>query len=172
MRWDRAVAKPLLAFLAPVLGLFLYAGASSAQVQICPLAPFADNSQNCASTKWTWTNVITGAATKIPLVSSTFTPNFSSGVNFEIDLVHASCPCTLANPNGILIPGQTGVIEVHQSSNGSDLIGTYGSEYQYVGGTASITLSAAASAVDYLPYYVNNAATGIVLGSILNAPSH
>jgi hypothetical protein len=108
----------------------------------------------------------------ITISTSTFTPNFNTAQNFSITLVHASCPCKLANPSTTLVAGQAGVIEVHQSSTGSDTIGTWDGDYQYVGGTAAITLSTGADAVDYLPYYVNNAGTGIVLGSILNAPAH
>ena len=113
-----------------------------------------------------------GTPVNVTISTATFTPNFNTGQNFEIDLVHASCPCTLANPSTTLVAGQSGMIEIHQSSTGSDTIGTWGSDYQYVGGTASITLSTSANAVDYLPYYVNNAATGIVFGGLLLKPVH
>lgn len=113
-----------------------------------------------------------GTPVNITISTSTFTPNFDNSQNFEIDLVHASCPCTLANPSTTLVAGQSGMIEIHQSSTGGDSIGTWGSDYQYVGGTATITLSTAANAVDYLPYFVNNAATGIVLGGLLLKPVH
>lgn len=122
--------------------------------------------------KQSWTAAQRGTPTNISISTATFTPNFDTAQNFEIDLVHASCPCTLANPSTTLVAGQSGMIEVHQSATGSDTIGTWGSDYQYAGGTASISLSTAASAVDYLPYYVNNAATGIVLGGIIKGPAH
>ena len=119
-----------------------------------------------------WPGAQRGTPTNIAISTATFTPNFNTAQNFEIDLIHASCPCTLANPSTTLVAGQSGVIEIHQSATGSDSIGTWGSDYQYVGGTASITLSTGANAVDYLPYYVNNAATGIVLGGLLLKPVH
>ena len=108
----------------------------------------------------------------ITISTATFTPNFDNAENFTLTLVHASCPCTLANPSTSLVAGQSGVFEIHQSSTGSDTIGTWGSDYQSAGGTASITLSTGASAVDYLPYYVNAAATAIILGSLVQGPTH
>lgn len=107
----------------------------------------------------------------VSISTATFTPSFDGSNNFEIDLTSA-CPCTLANPSTTLVAGQSGMIEIHQDATGSRTIGTWGSDYQYVGGTSTITLSTAANAVDYLPYYVNNAATGIVLGGLVKAPSH
>jgi len=118
-----------------------------------------------------WTAAQRGMPTNIVISTATFTPNFDTAQNFEIDLTSA-CPCTLANPSTTLVAGQSGMIEVHQDATGSRTIGTWGSDYQSAGGTATITLSTAASAVDYLPYYVDNAATGIVLGAILKAPVH
>ncbi len=103
--------------------------------------------------------------------TATFTPNFDTAQNIEIDLTSA-CPCTLANPSTSLVAGQSGMIEIHQDGMGSRTIDTWGSAYQYVGGTSTITLSTPASAIDYIAYYVNAAATGIVLGSIIKAPAH
>jgi hypothetical protein len=127
--------------------------------------PLTDTAQS-------WTAAQRGTPSNIAISTATFTPNFNTAQNFEIDLVHASCPCTLANPSTTLVAGQSGMIEVHQSATGSDTIGTWGADYQYAGGTSTIALSTTASAVDYLPYYVNNAATGIVLGTLLKAPAH
>lgn len=121
--------------------------------------------------KNSWTGSQRGTPVNIAISTSTFTPNFDTAQNFEIDLTSA-CPCTLANPSTSLVAGQSGVIEIHQDGTGSRTIGTYGSDYQYVGGTSAITLSTGASKIDYLSYYVNNAATGIVLGTLLTAPSH
>lgn len=118
-----------------------------------------------------WTAAQRGTPVNIAISTATFTPNFDTGQNFEVDLTSA-CPCTLANPSTTLVAGQSGMIEIHQDSTGSRTIGTWGTDYQYVGGTSTITLSIAASAVDYLPYYVNNAGTGIVLGSIILSPVH
>ena len=119
-----------------------------------------------------WTKAQRATPATITISTATFTPNFDNAENFTLTLVHASCPCTLANPSTSLVAGQSGVFEIHQSSTGSDTIGTWGSDYQSAGGTASITLSTGASAVDYLPYYVNAAATAIILGSLVQGPTH
>jgi hypothetical protein len=112
-----------------------------------------------------------GTPVNVGISTATFTPSFDNSQNFEIDLTSA-CPCTLANPSTSLVAGQSGVIEVHQDGSGSRTIGTWGTNYLYVGGTSTITLSTTASAVDYFSYYVNNAATGVVLGALLKAPAH
>jgi len=149
---------------------------STAGVPSCtqPASTNLSDSSNLArlNTAQSYTGSQRGTPVNIAISTATFTPNFNTGQNFEVDLVHASCPCTLANPSTTLVAGQSGVIEVHQSATGSDTIGTWGSDYQYVGGTSTITLSTTASAVDYMSYYVNNAATGIVLGALLKAPAH
>ena len=116
---------------------------------------------------------ITGGAaadtglTTLSISTATFTPTFNTSNDFSITLVHASCPCTLANPSGTITPGQHGIIYVIQSSTGSDTIGTWGSEYLAPGGTSSITLSTGASAVDVLSYAVQDA-THIVIAPVLN----
>lgn len=88
----------------------------------------------------------------VSISTATFTPNFASSNNFNITLVHASCPCTLANPTNV-VAGQSGVIVINQSSTGADLITSYGSSYIFTNG-ASPTLSTAANATDLLSYYV------------------
>lgn len=88
----------------------------------------------------------------VNISTSTFTPNFAASNNHNITLVHASCPCTLANPTNI-VAGQSGVMVINQSSSGSDLINTYGTAYVFTNAAAP-TLSTAASAVDEFSYYV------------------
>lgn len=110
--------------------------------------------------------------TETPTISTaTFTPVFSTGQNHRIVLIHASCPCTLANP-AALVAGQTGMFEIVQSSTGTDTITTWGSEYEYAGGTSNISLSTAANAVDYLPYYVDSTGSFIVFGGVIRGPAH
>jgi hypothetical protein len=110
--------------------------------------------------------------TETPTISTaTFTPVFSTGQNHRIVLIHASCPCTLANP-AALVAGQSGMFEVVQSSTGSDAITTWGSEYEYAGGTSAITLSTGANTVDFLPYYVDSSGSFIVLGGLVKGPVH
>lgn len=94
-----------------------------------------------------------GSVTTLSISTATFTPNGSNN-NYQITLVHASCPCTLANPSVTPVAGTSGQIEVIQSSTGSDLISTWGSSYVTSGGTSTITLSTAANAIDILSYYV------------------
>jgi len=112
-----------------------------------------------------------GTPVNIAISTATFTPSFNNAQNFEIDLTSA-CPCALANPSTSLVAGQSGMFEIHQDGSGSRTIVTWGSDYQSVGGTSTIVLSTAASAIDYLPYYVNNAATAIVFGGLIRSPSH
>lgn len=112
------------------------------------------------------------AGYQTPTISTaTFTPAVASGNNIRIGLTSA-CPCTLANFSGSLVAGQQGVIEIAQDGTGSRLIGTWGSEYVTAGGTSTITLSTAASTVDYLPYAVDSTASVIVLGALIKGPTH
>lgn len=162
-------------------GSVTYGNATSGTITVQPVtgalgtvtASLPANTGTIAETnlKQSWTAAQRGTPTNITISTATFTPNFDTAQNFEIDLTSA-CPCTLANPSTTLVAGQSGMIEIHQDATGSRIIGTWGADYQYAGGTSTITLSTAANAVDYLPYYVNNAATGIVLGTILKAPAH
>ncbi len=91
--------------------------------------------------------------TSLSISTVTFTPDGSSN-NYTLTLVHTSCPCTLANPSATPVAGTGGQIVIKQSSTGSDTIGTWGSEYEAPGGTAGLTLSTAANAVDILSFYV------------------
>jgi hypothetical protein len=93
-----------------------------------------------------------------------YTPDFNTGVNFSITLAHATCPCTLANP--VNFQNQSGVLEIIQSSSGSDLISTYGSIYLP---STVPTLSTGASAKDYVPYAVNPAGKIVFGAVVLNA---
>jgi hypothetical protein len=91
----------------------------------------------------------------ITISGSTYTPVIANGINYEVTLVHASCPCTIAN---IASPpvGQSFYLTVIQSATGSDTIGTWGTNYKFPGGTHP-TLSAGANAVDILPVYCRTA---------------
>ncbi len=110
-------------------------------------------------------------STETPTISTaTFTPA-GTKQNIRIVLIHASCPCTLANYSTVTA-GQSGMLEIVQSSTGSDTIGTWGSKYFYVGGTSAITLSTGANAVDFLPYYIDSTGTNIILGGIVKGPAH
>lgn len=116
-----------------------------------------------------WTAGQAGAQSTPSLSTSTFTPDLKLGQSFDFVLVHASCPCTIANPNNIAAQvGQMGVMEIDQSSTGGDTIGTWGSDYKFAGGTPP-TLSTGASAQDYFSYYVKDSTHVIISSGILNA---
>lgn len=107
------------------------------------------------------------AAQSSPALStSTFTPNFSSGNHFDFVLVHASCPCTIAAPTNITA-GQSGIIEIDQSSTGSDTV-SWNSVYKFAGAAAP-TLSTSANASDFFGYYVKDSSHIIVGSGVLNA---
>lgn len=101
--------------------------------------------------------------------SGTWTPNFDTFQHFNIQLVHAECPCTLANPSTTPVAGQTGVIQFIQSATGSDAVSTWGTDYIYSGGTATIALSTSASAKDALSYYVIDSTHILLTAASLNA---
>ena len=105
--------------------------------------------------------------TMLSLSGSSATPNFDNGQNFSLTLVHASCPCTMANPSTTPVAGQSGVIEVDQSSTGSDTL-AWGSKYYASGGTAAIVLSTAANAKDFISYYVADSTHIIITTGALN----
>lgn len=94
-----------------------------------------------------------GSNASITISTSTFTPNFDTAQNYSATLVHASCPCTIANPSTTPVANQSGTFQVIQSSTGSDTIGTWGSQYKFAGGVKP-TLSTAANAVDTFSYFV------------------
>lgn len=114
----------------------------------------------------TWTAQQSVQPVTLTISTATFTPTGASN-NYAMTLVHASCPCTLANPSVTPVAGTSGQIVVIQSATGSDTIGTYGSEYEASGGVASLTLSTGANAVDILSYYVRDA-THIELSLLTN----
>lgn len=111
-----------------------------------------------------WTKAQRETPETVSISTSTFTPDFDAGQNFSLTLVHAACPCTLANPSTTPVAGQAGVFVIAQSSTGSDTIGTWGSDYVAPGGTSTITLSTGANAKDVLSYYVIDS-THIVLSA-------
>lgn len=94
----------------------------------------------------TWGAPQSNAPTTLTIATATFTPNATSNIYYAT-LVHASCPCTVANPS--TMPAASALVEIWitQSATGSDTVGTWGSYYKFPGGTKP-TLSTGASAVD------------------------
>jgi hypothetical protein len=82
---------------------------------------------------------------------ATITPNMNNANNFSVTLGGNR---TLANPTN-LTAGQSGVIVITQDGTGSRTL-AYGSNFKFPGGTAP-TLTATASAVDVIAYYVESA---------------
>lgn len=115
-----------------------------------------------------WTAQQSNTPTTLTISTATFTPDGSSN-NYHLTLVHASCPCTLANPSVTPVPGTGGVIKISQSSTGADTIGTYGSSYIAQGGTSTLALSTGANAIDVLSYYVIDTTHILLTPGALNA---
>jgi hypothetical protein len=108
----------------------------------------------------------------VAISTSTFTFDLDAQQDFEITLVHASCPCTIANPTNIAAAAadhQHGVIRIKQSSTGSDTVGTWGGQWIAGGGVATLTLSTAANAEDYFSYDVIDSTHILITAAALNA---
>ena len=112
----------------------------------------ADNA--VTDTAQTFTKAQRGSISAISIAASdtTKTLDFNTANNFALTLANTSS-CTLANPSN-LTAGQSGSIFVVQDSTGSRLL-TYGSQWDFAGGTAP-TLSTAASSVDRIDYIVRS----------------
>ena len=78
--------------------------------------------------------------------------DFATANNFALTLANTAS-CELQNPSN-LTAGQSGSIFVIQDATGSRLL-TYGSSWDFAGGTAP-TLSTAASSVDRIDYIVRS----------------
>jgi hypothetical protein len=113
-----------------------------------------------------------GATNILSISTSTFTPALLSGQFQQMTLVHASCPCTIANPSDVASAvGASGMLDIIQSSTGSDTIGTWGSDYIAVGGISSLTLSTGASDIDHIAYRVIDS-THILLSPVMLNATH
>lgn len=87
----------------------------------------------------------------LTISTATFTPVSVGANTFRVVLVHASCPCTIANPSSAAVDGERFIMEVWQSATGSDTIGTWGTNYDF--GTAGApTLSTGANKGDFLGF--------------------
>lgn len=104
----------------------------------------------------------------ITISTATFTPNFDTGADFQATLVHASCPCTFANPSTTPVAGQHGLIYIVQSATGADTVGTWGSQYITSGGVASLALSAGANNIDVFSYAVKDSTHIVISAGLLN----
>lgn len=153
----RKLIAPAACFLLGALGLALAQGSGALRPEVFISLP------------WTWTATQSSTPQSLTISTSTFTPAAAAGNNIKFTLIHASCPCTLANPSGTVVAGTSGVIEITQSSTGSDTIGTWGSSYLYAGGTSTIALSTGASDTDTFSYYVRDSTHIELVTAALNA---
>lgn len=133
---------------------------------VVSISPVCGDSTGLAlwpSCNQTWGKTQRGNEASLSIAGSIFTPDFNVQQHPIITLIHASCPCTIANPaNQSGATGQVGIIVVQQSATGSDTV-TWGANYKWPGGTAP-TLSTAANAVDIFPYLVFSS-TDIFMGT-------
>ena len=113
----------------------------------------------CRNLAASWSAGQRSTPVQVSLSTSTFTPNMDSSDNFEFDLVHASCPCQIANPSN-LTAGQTGVMFIVQSSTGGDTV-TWGGNFVFPNGTP--TLQTTASAKDYFSYYAESSSRIVIV---------
>lgn len=149
-----------------VIGLALVALASivAALAQTTSMRP-----DQFIATSWTWSKPQRVGLSTVAISTSTFTPDMTAAQDFKIVLVHASCPCTLANPTAPGAYPQHGVIEIDQSATGSDTIGTWGSSWIAPGGTSTLALSSGASARDFFSYVAIDSTHFLIAPGGLNA---
>ena len=163
--------------VAAVLTLALSIGSSVADTTVSGPITFGSGlnvgNDGKVTTSLSTSSVQTWSATQkagpqTPAISgSTFTPDMSAGQRIIINLVHASCPCTIANPTNMPSSGNpTGLIVIKQSSTGSDAV-SWGSYWQGPGGTVPST-STAANAVDEFVWSVDDSTDISVNTSGLN----
>lgn len=101
-------------------------------------------------TAQTWTKGQRGEITALT-DGATITPDFSDSNHFSVTLGGSR---TLANPTN-LTAGQSGCIWITQPSSGGPYTLSYGSYWDFTGGTAP-TLTTTANAVDCLVYAVQS----------------
>lgn len=106
-----------------------------------------------------------GTIATVTVATLTFTPDFELGNHFKLQLVDSNSN-VIANPDNLAgAIGMEGWLQIQQSSAGNDLISSWGSAWDFAGGTAP-TLSTGASAIDVFKFWVRST-TNIVLGPII-----
>lgn len=113
----------------------------------------------CTNLPASWSAGQRSTPVAVTLSTSTFTPDMNTSDNFTFALVHASCPCQIANPSN-LTAGQTGVFVITQSATGGDTV-TWGGNYAFPNGTP--TLQTTASAEDYFSFYAESSSRIVVV---------
>lgn len=95
------------------------------------------------------------AAAILVTAGTTFTPDFSAAIDFQMTL--GSATCTLSNPTNAKV-GQKGMIYLIQDATGNRAITTWGSAWKFPGGVKP-SLSTAAGAGDAIAYVVLSSTT-------------
>jgi len=128
-----------------------------AKIAAAAIAAAGDFIGNTASKLLTAAAVWSDAAPVAIADSATYTPNFSTGMNFALTL-GSTCGTTgtLANPAGTVKPGQTGCIVFVQDATGGRKIATWGTQYKFPGGVKP-TFSSTANAIDTMSYWCKSA---------------
>jgi len=134
-------------FTTPTLGVALATSINGVTI------PVTTDTTALLGTVESFTKTQSVTPSAITISTSTFTPVSGNSNSYNIQLVHASCPCTIANPSGTIVPGTDLVLTIQQSATGSDTISAWGSYYKFSGGTAP-TLSTAASNTDVVSCHV------------------
>lgn len=138
----------------------IVAGGSAILSVVCRDASGIALWPNCNQT---WGAAQRGHQVGLTISGSTFTPDFNAEQHPLIQLVHASCPCTIAAPANVSgAVGQVGLIIVQQSATGSDTV-SWNSIYKWPAGTAP-TLTVTPTYFDIFPYYVESA-TDVLMGT-------
>src|SRR4029077_18476241 len=90
------------------------------------------------------------AAAILVTAGTTFTPDLSAAIDFQMTLQSATC--TLSNPTNPKV-GQKGLLYLLQDATGGRVVSSWGTAYKFPGGTKPV-LSTGANAVDVIAYTV------------------
>lgn len=139
--------------------------ASSASAAATSASNAATSETNAATSE---TNAAASAASVGDIVAyvaassgTSFTPDMANYANFHFTLTGN---VSMVNPSTESV-GRSGVFVFIQDGTGSRTITSWGTDYEFAGGTAP-TLTTTASAVDLIPYYVY-ASGRILVGNAL-----
>lgn len=111
-----------------------------------------------------WSGQQSNCITTLTISTTTFTPDGTCN-NYKLTLTGAD---TIANPSATPVAGTSGIIAVLQDATGSRTA-AWGTQYVAAGGVSTLTLSTAASAQDYLSYYVIDSTHILLSMGALNA---
>lgn len=146
--WDQANAKN---FITATTAGFVILGEATNQLVMPASGNVGIGTGSPAARLHVAGGAVVDAPSTLTISTSTFTPSAVGSNTFRAVLVHASCPCTIANPSGTAVDGARFILEIWQSSTGGDTVSTWGSNYDF--GTAGPpTLSTGASKGDFLGF--------------------